>query len=426
MPFTAPFQAARRLFFPRAGPSVAYDDVTGALLPLAATTEAWQASVVAAPIAWIARAMSEAEMQVEVREGHAWIAAPEHPAQRLLASPSQALRGDVLWRSLVVDLVSHGEAFAIIESNALGEPAGLIHVPPAQVTPVTRGLALGEPIREFQVRESSGTRKTYAAEDMVYARYLLSGQRGISPLAAASQEVLTDTTAAAYAREVFESRGVPYVLAVQDDARPPTAAQNRGGEDAMVDAHALAARIGGQAKRFIISLRRKVNITRLSMSPRDMNSRELRRVAEARVCALLGIPAEVVGFDAAAADSNYAKQRAQVRQAYENGLIPVQKMLLGALNAQLMPRFDVNARFAFSLSSVQALQEDATEHSERVIAQLRAGVIGLREARRELGYAPEDVPDIRFVPMQLEEVPVGELAPVQPDAPLDQDVAEVE
>ena len=136
-----------------------------------------------------------------------------------------------------------------------------------------------------------------------------------------------------------------------------------------------------------------------------MNLRDLRRVPEERVSAVLGVPAIVAGLGAGLDRSTFANMAEAREMAYESGIIPLQRLIAAELSKQLLPDFDGDdsARVEFDLKDVRVLQEDRKVLAERLGVLVRRGVMKRSEARAELGLPVTREDDVYLVPRTLAE-----------------------
>jgi hypothetical protein len=95
------------------------------------------------------------------------------------------------------------------------------------------------------------------------------------------------------------------------------------------------------------------------------------------------------------------------RLAWQNGIIPVQRILAAELSRTLLPQFEANPdRFvvAWDYDEVQALQEDQNDLAKRYQTLVTAGILKVSEAREALGYESDENDEIYLRPISLEPV----------------------
>jgi phage portal protein BeeE len=159
-------------------------------------------------------------------------------------------------------------------------------------------------------------------------------------------------------------------------------------------------------------MRGKTEVTTLSWSPEQMNLRELRRIPEERVSAVLGIPAIVAGLGAGLDRSTYSNMAEAREMAWESGLIPIQRLIADDLSSQLLPDFDDDkmAEVFFDYSDVRVLQADATDLARRWRELVQGSIAKRSEARAALGLPVEDGDDVYLQPMNLIEIGGGAMS----------------
>jgi len=133
----------------------------------------------------------------------------------------------------------------------------------------------------------------------------------------------------------------------------------------------------------------------VAFSPEQMLLTELRRVPEERVSGVFGVPAMVAGLGAGLARSTFTNMAEARESAYEENIIPTQRLIAADLRIQLLPDFDTNPNrsIQFDLGKVRVLQPDQDKLAERYDRGVRGGWIMVSEAKRGLGlptHADED------------------------------------
>src|SRR5260370_3396111 len=101
------------------------------------------------------------------------------------------------------------------------------------------------------------------------------------------------------------------------------------------------------------------NIVQFGFSAGEMGLGAIRDIPEERVTAVLGIPAAVVGFGTGLQTAKVGATMSELRdQAYENCIIPTQRLVADELSVQMLPDFATPAELArlevaFDLSKVR-------------------------------------------------------------------------
>jgi hypothetical protein len=142
-----------------------------------------------------------------------------------------------------------------------------------------------------------------------------------------------------------------------------------------------------------------------------MDVRNLRRIPEERVTAVLGVPAIVAGLGAGLDRSTFANFAEAREAAYESLIIPIQRLLAAEVQAQLLPEFERDFRrfrVGFDLTNVRVLQEDTNSAAQRWETLVRAGIATRAEARAYFGLPVDDAADrVYLMPLNVVTVPAN-------------------
>jgi hypothetical protein len=146
--------------------------------------------------------------------------------------------------------------------------------------------------------------------------------------------------------------------------------------------------------------------------------KELRRIPEERITALIGIAAVVVGLGAGLDRSTFTNMGEAREASYEAGLIPMQRILAEDVRFQLLADFADPFKwyFGFDLSKVRVLQPDEYRQAQKFDLGVRGGWVKVAEAREATGLPVTAADNIYLRPANVVEVPAGGGAP-RPLAP---------
>jgi HK97 family phage portal protein len=219
-------------------------------------------------------------------------------------------------------------------------------------------------------------------------------RRGYSQLKSVLLDVYTDDQAAHFTATLLTNMGVPglVVSPKQNITINPDEAQKVKDD--------LMEKFTGDKRGEPIVMSGATDVSEFGFSPEQMLLRELRRVPEERVTAVLGIPAIVVGLGAGLDRSTFTNMAEAREAAYEAGIIPMQRILAEKIRFQLLPDFAEDPfewRFGFDLSKVRVLQEDLYRQAQRHALGVREGVEMVSEYRRALGLPVDDARDRIFL-----------------------------
>lgn len=154
--------------------------------------------------------------------------------------------------------------------------------------------------------------------------------------------------------------------------------------------------LAGDRRGEPLVMKAPTDVTKFSWSPNEIQVGSIRDVSEERVCAILGIPAAVVGFGAGLQQTKVgATMREIVQLAWMSGIVPMQHVMGEILETQLLPDFagkDSGLQVSFDSSQVEALQESEKEKALRLDIGVKGGWVKVAEARRpfRLPVSPTD------------------------------------
>lgn len=342
-----------------------------------------------ASVLWAARNFPEAPLALEQikRGGKGNIPLPDHELIALLDIPNPFYAGPLLWHGTIVDWM-FGNAYWRKIRGPLNRVVQLWWIPSFLIEPKWSGSKSYVDFYEYKF-DSTEKPEIIDPKDIVHFKNGLdpkNTRKGLSPLGALIREIFTDDEGANYTATLLSNLGVPgMVISPGSD----------NGKVAPADAEMIKQqaeqKFTNQNRGRTLVLSTKANVNILSFNPQQMQVRELRRIPEERVTAILGIPAIVVGLGAGLDRSTYSNMAEAREAAYESFMIPNQRLLAAEIKTQLLPDF-VTApkqfKVFFDLSEVRVLQTDENDLHTRAGNDLAKGMVMLDEARDLIGMSP--------------------------------------
>lgn len=370
------------------------------------------ANVVMAPLLWIGRAFTQAEPVVERRRQGRWRVVEDHPLAGLLERPNEYYEGDSLFKALLLSWFIDGNAYAIKVRDELRRVVALWYAPHWMVEP--RWTPGGRFIDHYQYTPIDGRTEALPPSDVVHLRYGLDPdcpRKGLSPLKTVLREVMTDEEAAKFSAYILRNMGVPGgVIAPKSADRPPKA------EDVQAMKEYMQTFKGMNRGDWLV-VGAPTEVYQFGFDPNRLMLGPLRDISEERVCAILGVPAAVVGFGSGLQSTKVgATMREMVRMARVNCIEPAQFTIARQLGRQLLPDFEARperARVWFDTSSVPMFAEDEMEQTQRVVEMVRGGILRVDRAQEMLGLEVDPTQAIYLRPTQAVAVAPGE----EPGAP---------
>jgi phage portal protein BeeE len=106
------------------------------------------------------------------------------------------------------------------------------------------------------------------------------------------------------------------------------------------------------------------------------------------ICGAFGVPPSIVGAKETASKATWKQHMVMF---HHNTINPDARYFGGVLNQDLMPLMFDQPKFEFLPEKVEVLQEERTAKSERVVAEVEAGILNRFAAAEILGYEPHQV-----------------------------------
>lgn len=365
-------------------------------------------NVIMSPVSWIMRTFTEAEPVVEARRNDRWQAVDGHPLTALLNQPNQFYDGDATFKALVISFCLDGNAYLVKRRNTIGDVVELWYAPHWMIEPKwpNDGTTF---ISHYEYRPGEGSTINLLPRDVVHLRFGLdprNTRKGFSPLRPLLREIFTDEEASNFAASVLRNQGFPGVMLSPKEGMTQTREDAKGVKDRFTQ-HFTGDRRG---EPFVAT--RPTDIATFGFNAQQIQLTGLRDVSEERVCAMLGLPAAVVGFGAGLQQVKVgATMRELVRLARVNVINPMARSFGKALTWQLLTDFVSQVRrfrVRFDMSDVSVFQEDETEREERIIARVDGGVMQVADAQEELGLKVDETQHIYLRDSSKVAVPANE------------------
>lgn len=385
-------------------------------------------SAVVAAVGWITRNFPDAPVTVTRENGSGEIEqlrrGPDGVGRflRLMENPNPWYDGKTIWIPTIGDYLA-GDAywfkvrapspFAGDRGRVVGYwwlPAGSIRAIADPEDPATY-------IAYFEWATSLG-RFAIDPADIVHFQNGISAldpRRGVSVYESLYREVFTDDQGANMTASLMRNFGVPGVT-----ISPANTAGARQIKDPETVKRNFVDKFGGDRLGEPMVFRTAMDVKVVSWSPEQMNLRDLRRVPEERITAVLGVPAGVAGLGAGL-DRNTFTNYGEARQAgYTEGIIPLQGRIAATLESQALPDFvdttsDVfEYDVAFDWTKARAMQESVDALWKRHTDAATKGLETRATWKRATGQkvAADGSDDLYIVPSNYLMLPAGEPAPV--------------
>lgn len=366
-----------------------------------------QSATVYACVRARANAVSAATLRVYRDEGGGQRAEIEgHPLRELMVRPNPFVSEAefLLLTSTFMDVCG----FALIEKvrSSSGRVVELWHLRPDWAKPILRDQAA--PDWEYRIPGRGAV--TIPADDVLVitgAPSLTLAPTGLSPISVALREVGIENSATDFLKLFLDNGGAPRYALVS-----PTAITDQARADAIREKWAQT--YGGFRNWVNVALLHGgLDVKQIGFDLNEMAYPELRRLTEARICTVLGVPAILIGAQVGLDASTYSNFEEARRTFYEDTVGPLWARIDGAVTRSLLPEFGVERGVSveFDTSNIPALRDDVNPAWARATEALRSGAITINQAQMEMGlpgFGPGG--DVLLMPGSVIPVPVVNIA----------------
>ena len=372
-------------------------------------------NVIMSPVLWIARNFTEAEAVVQRRVDNQWRDTQDHELAVLLDAPNDFYDGDQLWKATLISFLLDGNAYWLKVRNAFGGVVQLWYLPHFLVEPKWEP---GGPFISHYEYRPMGEELKIPVRDIVHIRLGLdprNTRKGFAPLRPLLREIFTDDEAANFSASILRNMGVPGgMIAPKDASSVPSQ------DDVERMKEYMKTGFTGDRRGDWLVLGTPTEIAQFGFDPNRLMLTNLRDIVEERVCALLGVPAAVVGFGAGLQQTKVGATMKELRRlAWVSCIIPHQNSISRQVTRQLMPDFQAQVRrfrVWFDTSGVSAFVEEELERARRVALLVEKGMLRVDRAQELLDLEVDDTQDVYLRPMNVSAIHSGE-EPLMPEPP---------
>ena len=348
-------------------------------------------NVVMAPVQFIQRTFTQSVPVVEeVDDFEKWEHIPRHPLERLLAKPNPFYDGDTLAKAYLLSWFLDGNGYLLKARNQLRGVARLWYVPHWLMEPAWDRGGRGEWITHYDYTPDGRGKEPVPVDDVIHLRVGLdprNPRKGLSPIKAALLEVLTDEEASAFSAYLLGNMGVPGGV-----ISPKDADVTMSPDEIEEMKKYMTAGFTGKKRGSWMVLGKPTEVQQFGFDPNRLMLGPLRDISEERICAMIGVPAAVVGFGAGLQSTKVgATMRELVKLARVNCIEPTQSTIGRQVGAQLLPDFEPEPelfRVAYDNSGVSMFLEDQDAIAKRSGELYAAGLATRDEARGMVGLDP--------------------------------------
>lgn len=341
----------------------------------------------------IADVMNDVEIIVEKQNSKKeWDKVDGHPLPGMFKRPNKLQTGRDFRRLLVQSEQSSGIFYIAINRSGAGIPVELLILNPTRVVARTGRNSLT--LSHYEYTRVDGQVINIKPEDMLIRRRpdLLDQFFGYAPLAAALKSVNSDLGLTDYVDAFFESDGTPSgILKIKNASISDTK------KEALQAQWRQKYSRGGSNQKGLAVLDENAEYQKIGSNLDELASQELSGRFESRICAVFGVPPNLVGAQVGLEHvTANATAKAELRNFWDNKISGELAALREWLTWFVLPEFEdigliqaEKIRVGFDLSQCAFLQEDVDGIHKRARENFRAGFWTLNETREATGMAPD-------------------------------------
>jgi hypothetical protein len=353
-------------------------------------------SVVSIGLSWIRRNVTKGRFCVgNLQPDGTYKEVPNHPIYELFRRPNPFDTWEATLGGTSDSLKLKGNAYWIIAKNQLEEAKEVYWFPNHQITPEPetdpdlqreRG-----PVRQYWL-SAGGRRRSYPPERVIHfkdgidpnARWM-----GMCDLQRQIANAASIDFAQRYTTAVLRNAHGGKVLAPKEQV-----GEVLDGSPEALQMGALARRledgISGENAGRVIETSLPVDLLDAGLGPEQMQLDRITHRPEAYLLAALGLNSLVLALPSSVDQSTYANKGEARRDAWENGVIPVQDLIAAGVQLLLWWYFtEYGADTCWvDRRDIEALREDRTARAGRAITLYGGPIATLNEARGEYDLKP--------------------------------------
>jgi HK97 family phage portal protein len=330
----------------------------------------------------------------------------DHPLTELLDNPNEDMSGSELLEFIMTYKYISGSCYLYKVRSSGKRVVELWPLSDAQMRPIAGGEKL---VDYFEFDYLTGSPVPIVKEDVIHLKWMIDPIKpwmGLGPLAAVLREVCTDNEATAYLYALLKNDAVPRMkLKI-----PPETKKLTPEEKELIRQEYHQAQ-GGDNRGKIALLEGGADLEAIALNLKDMEFNALRRIPEARIASVSGVPAVVAGLYVGLEQMTYNNVDGMETHFTERKLVPIWKKDAREITQGLVGEFQTGGRrkivVQFDTSNVLALQSRMAAKRDFALRGLTSGGMLVNEFREACGYDPDPNGNIYLRGPLMVEVPFG-------------------
>lgn len=369
--------SASRRQFAVMGASVNWSEAAGGL----ETNAALHASV-----SWLCKSANQANPVVKARrrDGSEEVLG-SHPLVQLLERPNPYYDRGTLLSGVVFSLVADGNAYLGVERDGAGRVAELYWLSHSRVT-MQKEAQSSEPFDCWEYRPPSGAATRVAKGDIVHIRMGLDPsdpRYGLAPLKALVRQKHALEQGASYTANILRNFGTAGAIITPSDP------------NVIFDPQEIAdkwnAKTQGDRAGSALVMDVPIQVHYPKSTPQDLALDTILDRMEADICAVIGVPAQVLGLHSGRLAKTYANMKEAREIAWEETVLPLLNLIASNVSHALLPEVSLRwerERLCFDVAEIRPLLPDVDALHNRARADWTANLIDRATWKRLTGLPP--------------------------------------
>lgn len=381
-------------------------------------------SLIMAVVLWMVRRWPEAPIYLEDANEEPQY---RHPMLEKIQYPNKFYGGNILWWGTIMSLVWDGNGYWVKVRDKQLRVVELWYVPHFMIRPMINNASTN--FIDYYMYSPGGQQIQLDPSDVVHFRYGIDPydpRKGMSPLKSIARDAVSDEEADNFSTSLLLNLGVPGLMLTPDPTIIAALGSSPSDEDTKALKSYLKENFSNDKRGEPLVSAGPWKIQQFGLSPKDMDLSSLRGISEERITAVTGVPAAVVGFGSGLAQTKVGATMKELREmAYEDAIIPMQRLIGPELKTQLLDDYEKNPQewnVCFDLSNVRVLQEDQNALHTRATADFNGGLTTLNQSLMMIGEESVANGDVRRIPFNMTEIPIGQtgqsVTSTEPSAPV--------
>ncbi|MCX6380626.1 MAG: phage portal protein [Armatimonadetes bacterium] len=339
-----------------------------------------------ASVSWLSKSVNQANPVVKARRRDgAEEAVSNHPLVQLLECPNPYYDGKTLLSGVVFSLIADGNAYLGVERDSAGQVVELCWLPHSRVS-MQKEAQSREPFDYWEFRPPTGSAVRVAKADIVQIRMGLDPddpRYGLAPLKALARQQYALEQGVTYTANILRNFGVVGAIITPSDPNVTL--------DPQEIADKWNAKTQGDRAGSALVMDVPIQVHYPKATPQDLALETILDRMEADICAVVGVPAQVLGLHSGRLAKTYANMKEAREIAWEETVLPLLNLIAGCLSHALLPEVSLRwerERLTFDVSQIRPLLPDVDSLHNRSRADWMANLIDRATWKRQVGLSP--------------------------------------